>query len=132
MVGTLRGRNISLNKYQNAWSFFLRHTSKLNYIIDQSRNTSQLKYCAELPPTFGANHCPFYNNRYVTLCGIKHRDSRDQFDFVCVGGGGLKHACRSNNVVWPQLQTTDSPTETARKRRHMPVRFVTIDLICNT
>ena len=26
-----------------------------------------LKYCAELPPTFWANHCPFYNYMSVTI-----------------------------------------------------------------
>ena len=32
---------------------------------DQSRSTLQLKFCAEPPPTFWANHCPFYNYRSV-------------------------------------------------------------------
>ena len=35
-------------------------------IIDQSRNTFQHKYCAEYPPTFWANQCPFYNYRSMT------------------------------------------------------------------
>ena len=37
-----------------------------NFIIDQSRSTFQLKYCAKLPPTFWVNQCTFYNYRIVT------------------------------------------------------------------
>ena len=36
---------------------FLSHM----FIIDQSWNTLQHKYCAEFPPTLWANHYPFYN-----------------------------------------------------------------------
>ena len=99
-------------KYQNARSFFLSHTTKLNqqkqwdvvpkstakidpsnkynifpsFIIDQSWNTLQLKNIVlsfhppfepitalftftglwPTPPTFWANHCPFYIYRSVT------------------------------------------------------------------
>ena len=36
------------------------------FIIGQSRNILQIKYCAELLSTFWANYWPFYNYRSVT------------------------------------------------------------------
>ena len=38
------------------------------FIIDQLRNTFQLKYYAELPSIFWANHFPLYNYKSVTFC----------------------------------------------------------------
>ena len=87
--------NSTEKKIQNARSFFLSHTSKVNqqkqwdvvskstakiypsnkynifpsFIIDQSWNTLQLK---ELPTSFWANRCAFYNYRYVT-CTVVYK-----------------------------------------------------------
>ena len=47
-------------KVQEIYTRLLSHM----FIIDQSRNTLQLNFCAELRPTFWANHCPFT----ITAC----------------------------------------------------------------
>ena len=46
-------------KVQQIYTRLINMISFPMFIIDESRNTLQLQYCAELPPTFGANDCPF-------------------------------------------------------------------------
>ena len=55
------------------WALKKWCVTKVAHCIDQSRNTLQLKYCAELPSYFWANHCPFYYYKPVTISLHVHR-----------------------------------------------------------